>query len=60
MVTVAEGTATFNYNDAGDLMEVTYINGNKRTFKYDEYNRLSGYGSLALQVKWYQMYIHGT
>lgn len=47
MVTVAQGSATFSYNEAGDLMEVTYINGNKKTFKYDEYNRLSGYESLS-------------
>lgn len=47
MTTVAEGSATFNYTEGGDLKELAYINGNRRTFQYDEYSRLCGYGSLS-------------
>ena len=47
MTTVANGSATYSYSEDGDLMEVTYINGNRRTFEYDEYSRLSGYGSIS-------------
>ena len=47
MTTVANGSATYSYSEDGDLMEVTYINGNRRTFEYDEYSHLSGYGSIS-------------
>ena len=47
MTTVASGSATYSYSEDGDLVEVTYVNGNRRTFEYDEYNRLSAYGLIS-------------
>ena len=45
--TIAEGSATYSYSEDGDLLEVISINGNRHTFEFDKYGRLSGYGSIS-------------
>ena len=46
-MTVADSTATLSYNDGGDLVEMAYSSGNRRTFQYNEYNHLVGYKSFS-------------
>ena len=40
-VTIGSSTTEYNYNDEGDLTQIIYASGNKRTFEYDSNSLLS-------------------